>query len=214
MKITTIFTSTMAMGLLTLALCLNTGCNQNEVASDTVIAKAMATSDHDAMLLQEELVKRGAYLVTIMGCDDCHTPKKMTEHGPAPDMARRLMGYPAEQKLPKLDPGVVAHGEWAAFNGDLTAAVGPWGVSFAANLTPDPTGIGFWTEDNFIKAIREGKLKGIEGSRPLLPPMPWPNYAQASDDDLQAIFAYLKSIKPIKNVVPSPIQPDQLSSLQ
>jgi hypothetical protein len=93
---------------------------------------------------------------------------------------------------------------WTLFNEDLTAAVGPWGVSFSANLTSDPTGIGNWSEEQFLKAIREGKLKGVEGTRPILPPMPWQNFRNMTDEDLKAIFAFLKSTKPVRNVVPGP----------
>lgn len=211
MKTTTIFSA--AMGWLIMAFFLTTACGNEPVATDAAEAGAVVTanpSEHS----QEALIRRGAYLVTIAGCDDCHTPKKMTDKGPVPDMDRRLMGFPVDQPLAKLDPEMVAPGNWVAMNGDLTAAAGPWGISFAANLTPDPTGIGFWTEENFFKSVREGKLKGLDGSRPLLPPMPWQNLAQASDEDLRAIFAFLKSIKPIKNAVPAPIPPDQLSSLE
>jgi hypothetical protein len=95
------------------------------------------------------------------------------------------------------------------FNDHLTAAVGPWGVSFAMNLTPDDeTGTGRWTEEHFVQAMRTGKHLGA--GRPILPPMPWPNLQHATDDDLKSIFTYLKSIKPIKNAVPQPIPPDQL----
>jgi cytochrome c553 len=86
----------------------------------------------------------------------------------------------------------------------LTAAIGPWGISYAANLTPDDTGTGNWTEAQFMKAIREGKSKGLDGARPLLPPMPWEVARNMSDEDLKAVFAYLQSVKPIKNVVPNP----------
>ncbi|UKN02264.1 c-type cytochrome [Paracrocinitomix mangrovi] len=146
--------------------------------------------------------ERGEYLVNIIGCADCHTPKKMTEKGPVPDMDRWLMGYPEDAELPQLDKSNVLPGGWTLFNGDLTAAVGPWGISFSANLTPDGTGLGNWTFEQFKKAMTKGKFKGIDGSRPLLPPMPWQNYRQLSDSDLQAIFNYLMSIKPIQNIVP------------
>jgi hypothetical protein len=96
------------------------------------------------------------------------------------------------------------------FYPDLTAAAGPWGVSFAANLTPDETGIGNWTEEQFKKAMTQGKFKGLDGSRTLLPPMPWTNFQTLSNDELHSIFAYLKSIKPVKNVVPNPITPDKM----
>jgi hypothetical protein len=96
------------------------------------------------------------------------------------------------------------------FYPDLTAAAGPWGVSFAANLTPDQSGIGTWTEEQFKRAIMQGKFKGIDGARTLLPPMPWFNFAALKDEDVSAIFAYLKSLKPVVNVVPQPIPPDQM----
>lgn len=89
-----------------------------------------------------------------------------------------------------------------AVSGTLTAWVGPWGVSYTANLTSDATGIGNWEESSFIRAIREGKYKGIASARSLLPPMPWPMYRHMADNELKAIFAYLKSTKPISNVVP------------
>ncbi|MGN6475623.1 MAG: diheme cytochrome c-553, partial [Flavipsychrobacter sp.] len=78
---------------------------------------------------------------------------------------------------------------------------------FAANLTPDGTGIGNWSLDNFRRALREGKYKGIASSRPLLPPMPWQNFAHLNDEDIESIYDYLQSIKPIKNLVPQAIPP-------
>lgn len=154
---------------------------------------------------QAELVKRGEYLVSSIGCDDCHTPKKMGPNGPELILERRLSGRPSNAPLPKLDLKAVNVKDWALFANDLTATVGPWGVSFAANLTSDDTGIGTWTEAQFLKSIREGKSKGLNGTRPLLPPMPWSVYKNMTDEDLRAIFAYLKSTKPVQNVVPAPI---------
>ena len=85
---------------------------------------------------------------------------------------------------------------------DNTAWHGPWGHSYAANLTPDSTGIGEWTEEQFINCLRKGIFKGIEGSRPLMPPMPVAGVNNMTDDELKAIFAYLKTVKPVHNVVP------------
>lgn len=99
---------------------------------------------------------------------------------------------------------------FAIFYPDLTAAAGPWGVSFAANITPDETGTGNWTEEQFKKAITQGKFKGLDGGRLLLPPMPWPDFASLKDDDVHAIFMYLKSIKPVRNIVPAPVTPDRM----
>ncbi len=150
-------------------------------------------------------VQRGEYLVNALGCDDCHTPKTMTEQGPVPDLTRRFMGHPADEPFEGADKKQLVETQHVAiFSPGMTAAAGPWGISFAANITPDDTGIGAWTEAQFVKAIREGKSKGLDGTRPLLPPMPWPGYAKLTDEDLSAVFSYLKSITPIKNIVPQP----------
>lgn len=150
---------------------------------------------------KDSVLKRGEYIVTIGGCDDCHSPKKMGPRGPEIDMEHRLSGFPANRPFPTYDSNITKKG-MAIFNEDLTSAAGPWGVSFAANLTSDETGLGNWTEQHFFTAIRKGKFKGLENSRTLLPPMPWRNFSKMTDDDLRAVFAYLKSTKPVKNVVP------------
>lgn len=167
----------------------------------------MADEKADKPKFTEDQVKRGHYLTLIGGCHDCHTPKIFTEKGPEPDMKRAFMGHPADLKAPEVPAGVIAPGKWGALgNEHFTAWAGPWGVSFAQNLTPDmETGLGSWTVDMFIKAIRTGKHMG-EG-RDILPPMPWPMLRNATDEDLTAIFAYLQSVPPIKNAVPDPIPP-------
>lgn len=152
------------------------------------------------------VVQRGEYLVTIAGCNDCHTPWKMGPNGPAPDTSRLLSGHP-EAVVVEAMPSAPAEPWMATATGTFTAWAGPWGVSFAANLTPDPeTGIGKWTKQNFIEAMRTGRHMGR--GRPILPPMPWPNIAKMTDDDLEAAFAYLKSVPPIRNRVPDPIPPE------
>ena len=153
--------------------------------------------------------ERGKYLVSMGGCNDCHTPKVFTSGLPEQDPARLLSGHPASEKLPAVPSGVIGPDKWGAIaNNHFTAWAGPWGVSFTKNLTPDrETGLGSWTEEMFIKAIRTGKHQG-EG-RAILPPMPWPEYAKMTDDDLKAIFAYLQTLPPIKNPVPEPIPPPQ-----
>jgi hypothetical protein len=161
-------------------------------------------------MTKEEMQIRGAYLVTLSGCNHCHSPKVFTDMGPVPDTTKLLSGHPAAPVLPPIDPAMVQPGKWILTPGDLTAWVGPWGVSFAANLTPDePTGIGTWTDEVFIKAIRSGKHMGV--GRPIMPPMPWADIAKATDEDLKAIFAYLKTLPPVRNKVPDPIPPNQLA---
>jgi len=148
-------------------------------------------------------VKRGQQLVASVGCNDCHSPKIMTDRGPEVDPERRLSGHPSHETLPPYDKETAK--SYVLFSMGSTAAIGPWGTSFSANLTSDETGIGSWTEQQFLKAIKEGKFKGMDGTRPLLPPMPWTEYRNLPDEDLKAIFAYLKTVKPIDNVVPAAI---------
>jgi len=149
-------------------------------------------------------VERGAYLVKIAGCNDCHTPFAPGPNGPAPDMTRMLSGHPENMVMgppPTADPSTGWLWTGAATN---TAFAGPWGVSYAFNLTPDQnTGLGIWTEDMFVRAIREGKHMGT--SRPILPPMPWPMYRNMTDDDLKAVYAYLRTIPPVTNHVPDAV---------
>jgi len=155
-------------------------------------------------------VERGQYLVDVGGCHDCHTPWTLQENGPGPDLTRALSGHPADLEMPDppapVGPWIVAS---AATN---TAHAGPWGVSFTANLTPhDETGLGTWTTETFIATIRNGRHMGR--GRPLLPPMPYFNYAKATDEDLAAIFAYLQTVPAIDNRVPSP-RPPRLAQAQ
>lgn len=153
-----------------------------------------------------DLVERGKYLVTVGGCHDCHTPKTFGPEGMGFDMTRQLSGHPADAKLTPIDKKALEPGNWCLAGPDFTAWVGPWGVSYAFNLTPDEqTGIGLWTEEIFIKTIRNGKHMG-EG-RAILPPMPWFNYGQMTDEDLKAVWAYLRSIPPVQNLVPQPVAP-------
>jgi hypothetical protein len=158
---------------------------------------------------QAEMVKRGEYLVSTMGCDDCHSPKKFGPNGPELVPELRLSGYPADRPIQK-ETGTSGKLGWMLFGHDLTSAVGPWGMSFAANITSDETGIGNWTEQNFITALRKGKIKGLENGRQMLPPMPWFNFKNLTDEDLKSIFAYLKSTTPVRNVVPAPVGMDKL----
>lgn len=142
-------------------------------------------------------VERGRYLVTITGCHDCHSPKIKEMD---PDLARALSGRPATTALPS-ETKTEVHASL-----DLTAWTGPWGYSVASNLTPDPTtGIGTrYNEASFIATMRTGKKPN---GTPIMPPMPSVVYQNMTDDDLRAIFAYLRTIKPIRNAVFAGITP-------
>ena len=152
-------------------------------------------------------VERGAYLVRMMGCNDCHTPWTLGPRGPEPDMSRALTGHPADFVMPP--PPALPPGPWVwTASATNTAFAGPWGVSFTANLTPDPeTGLGKWTEEMFIATMRTGRHQGK--GRPVLPPMPVQMIGSANDEDLKAIFAYLQSLTPVRNRVPASIDPPE-----
>jgi mono/diheme cytochrome c family protein len=190
----------MALLLGLVSACQQVSPPSDEKAAGEKIAAAPAQSP----------VERGRYLVTVGGCNDCHTPKNLTPNGPEPDMSRELSGHPATDKLAAVPAGIIAPDKYlTVVNNHLTAWVGPWGVSFAMNLTPDKaTGIGSWTEEMFVNALRTGKHQGA--GRPILPPMPWNWYRNMTDEDLKAVFAYLLSLKPINNPVPEPLPPDKI----
>lgn len=155
------------------------------------------------------LVKRGAFLVGIGGCADCHTPFKMGANGPEKDRTRGLSGHPEDLRLPP-PPKLEAAWNWAGA-ATMTAFVGPWGITYAANLSPDrETGIGSWREQDFVQAMRTGRHVGV--ARPILPPMPWQAQGGLPDKDLRAIFAYLMAQPPIKNKVPDYLPPTSLAA--
>ncbi len=162
----------------------------------------------------DEKIERGRYMVNAGGCNDCHSPKIMTPDGPVPDTTKLLSGSPSEMKLPKIDPSEITPDKWYLGSSDMTAWVGPWGVSFAANLSPDSaTGTGTWTEELFLKILHTGKFMGVDAGRPIMPPMPWQEISQLTDEDLKCIFAYFKSLTPIKNSVHAYVPPNEIAKL-
>jgi hypothetical protein len=182
------------------------------LVSTTVLVRAVAPAVTDPRPADNAtLVERGAYLIEIMACHDCHTPWTMGPNGPAPDMTRALSGHPSDMVMP---PPPALNGPWVwAGAGTNTAFAGPWGVSFTANLTPDKeTGLGNWTYDMFIQTMRTRRHQGK--GRPLLPPMPAQIIAAATEEDSRALFAYLQSLKPIRNRVPAPIDPPDSGGAQ
>ncbi|MGC3957356.1 MAG: diheme cytochrome c-553 [Verrucomicrobiota bacterium] len=168
--------------------------------------KAKAKSESAAV--SQTLVQRGEYLVRFGDCGTCHTPLKFGPNGPEPDATRFLSGHPENTKLPPPD---LKPGPWFAATAGMTAWAGPWGISYAANITPDTnTGIGIWTEEMFLKAMRTGKHMG--DGRPILPPMPWQSIGTLSDEDLKAVFAYLRTVPAIQNRVPEPVTPNHFAA--
>lgn len=154
----------------------------------------------------ESQVKWGEHLVTIGGCNDCHTPKKMTPMGPVDDSTLLLSGHPENLPAPDVDRKAT-ESKGLVVTSDFTAWIGPWGITYSANLTPDDSGTGKWTESQFLYAIKNSISKGLAGSRPLMPPMSMMPVKHMTDDELKAIFAYLRTVKPIKNNSVQPTQP-------
>ena len=114
-----------------------------------------------------DLVKRGAHLVNLAGCSDCHTPRVRGDN---------------------------VHGMDFAGGAILS---GPWGNVASANLTPDPTGIPYYDEALFVQVLHSGYVQ----ARPVHPTMPATVYTNLTDSDLKAMFAYLRTLKPVKHRV-------------
>lgn len=193
-----------------IALLMFAQCSEKkpEYSQTTAKANSILKTDFNGF---ESQVAWGEHLVLIGGCNDCHTPKKMSDHGPVLDSSLWLSGHPLQNPPIDIDRSEIER-KGLSVTSDLTEWVGPWGVSFAANLTPDPTGIGSWDEAQFIYALREGKFKGTPGARTLLPPMPWEMIRHMTDGELKAMFSYLKTLKPINNLVPAAIPPISASN--
>ena len=175
-----------------------------------VLLAGLAAGRPSAQPAAQTRAERGQYLVSSIGCADCHAPKVMGPNGPEPDMTRFLSGHPENAALPA--PPQLPPGPWIAVaNSDFTAWSGPWGVSYAINLTPDQnTGIGSWSEDTFVSALKTGRHMGV--ARPILPPMPWPAFRNLTDEDLRSVFAYLRTIPPVHNRVPEPEAPRSMTT--
>lgn len=173
-------------------------------ATFAALVYAMSGTDQPASDRTPD-VARGKYLVTGFGCADCHTPFKLGANGPEPDLSRAFSGHPASLVMPPAP--TLPPGPWMmTVSGTNTAWSGPWGVSFTANLTPDmETGLGKWSERDFIDTLRTGRHLGR--GREVLPPMPYPAIRTLEDADLKDMFAYLKSLPPIANRVPDPRPP-------
>ena len=180
-----------------------TGCSENKPSEPGGTSTAAVEKSNFGGY--ETQVKLGEHLVTIGGCNDCHTPKKLTPMGPVDDTTLLLSGHP--EKLPAADVDrKEMESKGLIVTSDFTSWTGPWGITYSANLTPDETGTGNWTENQFLYALKNSVSKGLAGARPLMPPMSMMPVKHMTDDELKAIFAYLKTIKPIKNnsVQPTP----------
>lgn len=192
----------LSTGLAFAAICF-ASCSGNKQPEPSV--ESTVTTEKPNFGGYETQVKWGEHLVTIGGCNDCHTPKKMTPMGPADDSTLLLSGHPEKSPVPNVDRKQM-ESNGLIVTGDFTAWIGPWGISYSANLTPDETGTGNWTEAQFLYALKNSISKGLAGGRPLMPPMSMMPVKHMTDDELKAIYAYLRTVKPVKNnsVQPTP----------
>jgi mono/diheme cytochrome c family protein len=206
-KLSVIILLTMASAIFLFSKCNTSSGKKDTTSMDSTSADATPAAAVDSYGGFSTPEEWGHHIVTVADCGNCHTPKKMTAMGPVEDEALAFSGHPAAMPYPN-----VARKEMEAnhlfYSNDLTSWVGPWGVSFSANITSDSTtGIGNWSEEQFMTCLRKGKYMGLDKARNLLPPMPWQAFGKMTDSELKAVFAYLKSTKPIRNIVPQPVAP-------
>ena len=119
-------------------------------------------------------VKYGEYMATLASCSDCHTP--MTQQGP--DFSKMYAGG-------------------FRFKADFVDVT-------VANITPDSTtGIGSWTEEVFLAKFKTSLAAVEKGDNPgkMQTEMPWASYAKMTEEDLKAIYAYLRTVPPVKNKI-------------
>ena len=181
------------LGMAFFAITLINACNNQATETKETTAAAPSAEDN---------LKEGERLVASLDCEICHSPKRMGPKGPEIIPELRFGGHQAGSQLPPYDEATVKGG-WVLFAPDFTSMIGPWGQSYSGNISSDSTGIGMWAEAQFKKVLREGKYKGLDNTRPILPPMPWDAYKNLTDEEISKIFAFLKSTKPVKNVVPT-----------
>lgn len=147
------------------------------VGSGVVAALAISCAGQQQMAPPTmSKVERGKYLVSVLGCMDCHTPGA-------------FYGFPDTTRM---------------LSGSELGWTGPWGTTYARNLTPDSTGLAAWTEDDIVTAIRTGVRAD---HTPILPPMPWPVYGHLTNDDAYAVAAYLKTLPPVAHKPPDRLPP-------
>ena len=157
----------------------------DEVDAVTIL-DAPAANTEGASDGERKTLLRGEYMVELLGCGSCHTNGALDGD---PDHDRALagsdIGIAYTSPLDSQNPGVV----------------------FAPNITSDvETGIGEWSTNDLVRAIRQGTGRHGDSASMV---MPWPGYAKLSDEDAIAIARYLKSVEPIHHRVPENVPPGQ-----
>lgn len=127
--------------------------------------------------------ERGEYLAQIMDCAGCHNPGALLGK---PDFTRLLAGSEVGFMIPGL------------------------GIFYPPNLTPDEaTGLGTWSQEDIIRAVRTGVRPD---GRELAPAMPWRSYAALNDEDATALATWLQGLTPVQNQVPGPVGPEETAT--
>lgn len=177
------------------------------IALVSMIAMSCHQKPAPEVAYSPERLEIGEAIVEGWNCSFCHTPQiKGPDGKPMPDPKRLMSGHPADDQIPEVPDMVISSSEWMEFLDNLDPTV--WATDnlliFSANLTPnDETGIGTWTEVEFVETIRQGRHRGIE--RRLNYPMPWRELSEVSDEELLSVYEYLMSLEPVNNKVPPSI---------
>ena len=152
----------------------------------------IATSAEASNYNQADELEHGRYIAAIAGCIDCHTPFKEEFQNPAAMTLDQL-------KIFSFNLGATQDLENKLLAGGRPFDLGPAGILLTRNLTPDESGLGSWSDEQIRLAIKTGINN--EGNL-LFPVMPYHVYNTMADSDLDALIAYLRSIKPVNNPIP------------
>ena len=185
---------------ISLAAALVAGCGKKPAGTESGVTR-------DKVSYSAAQTERGKELTDEWHCNFCHTPEVAGPDGKAiPDPDRVFSGHPADEEVPEIGDMIMGTAEYMEFLDNLDSTV--WAsddrLVFSANITPDnETGIGLWTEEQFIETMRSGRHMGL--GRRILYPMPWQELGELDNADLIAIYAYLQTVNPVENQVPPPI---------
>lgn len=152
------------------------GTSKADFPMNIIINTIPQPADHQPLPDKSDVIAYGAYLTNAAACTECHTPQ---ENG-APIMSKYMAGG-----FPFQLPG--------------------YGLVLSANITPSKSGIGSWTEDQFVDRFKYYGSEGYEphkvSAREFQSVMPWTMYAQMEEEDLRAIYNYLQTLEPVENVL-------------
>jgi len=177
------------------------------IALVSVIAIGCNQKPAEEIAYSPERIEIGQAVVEGWNCTFCHTPQIQGPDGKfIADPKRFMSGHPSDEEIPTIPDMVITSPEWMEFLDNLGSTV--WATDnvlvFSANLTPDDeTGIGTWSETEFVETVRQGRHKGIE--RRIKYPMPWRELSELSDEELLSVYEYLMTLQPVNNKVPTSI---------